>query len=186
MARWRQKQEFPICPDIHGYSKILPHRYPFLLIDKVVEMDYSNMRVVAIKNVTCNEEFFSGHFPQEPIMPGVLQIEAMAQAGGVLLLSPKGIGGNMPISREDNAKIRRMVVPGDQLVIETKITKLRKKAGKVESVIRVDGQVQAKRLYFSQLQMKLRLREIDVEISQEQVKMVSASSINKWNFPNIL
>lgn len=131
--------------------KLLPHRYPFLLIDKVIEMDYSDMRVVAIKNVTCNEEFFQGHFPQEPIMPGVLLIEAMAQAGGVLLLSLEGNRGKIAyLVGVDHAKLRKPVVPGDQLVIETRIVKLRKRAGRVESVIRVDGQITSEAtLFFS-------------------------------------
>ncbi len=131
--------------------KILPHRYPFLLIDKVIEMDYVDKRVVAIKNVTSNEEFFNGHFPAEPVMPGVLMIEAMAQAGGVLLLSQDDNRGKIVyLVGVDEAKIRRKVEPGDQLVIETKITKMRKKVGKVSSVIHVDGQLAAEaNLFFS-------------------------------------
>lgn len=130
-------------------KRILPHRYPFLLIDKVIEIDYAEMRVVAIKNVTCNEEFFSGHFPQEPIMPGVLLIEAMAQAGGVLLLSLDSNRGKIAyLVGVDEAKMRRPVVPGDQLVIETKITKLRKNAGKVESTIHVEGILAAEAVLF--------------------------------------
>lgn len=131
--------------------RILPHRYPFLLIDRVIEMDYTNMSVKAIKNLTNNEEFFNGHFPQEPIMPGVLLIETMAQAGGVLLLSlDENRGKNAYLVGVDNAKVRRKAVPGDQLVIETKILKVRKKAGKVESTIHVDGNLVAEaNLFFS-------------------------------------
>lgn len=141
--------ELPITAN--QIRKILPHRYPFLLIDKVIEMDYEEQRVVAIKNVTNNEEFFTGHFPQEPIMPGVLLIEAMAQAGGVLLLSQAGNHGKIVyLVGVDGAKMRRKIVPGDQLVIETHITKMRSKMGKVESSIRVDGQLAAEaQLLFS-------------------------------------
>lgn len=124
--------------------RILPHRYPFLLIDRIIEMDYEAMRSIAIKNVTANEEFFSGHFPQDPIMPGVLLIEAMAQAGGVMLLSLDENKGRVAyLGGVNNAKMRRPVVPGDQLIIETSITKLRKNAGRAQSVIRVDGKIVA-------------------------------------------
>ncbi|MDP8245135.1 MAG: bifunctional UDP-3-O-[3-hydroxymyristoyl] N-acetylglucosamine deacetylase/3-hydroxyacyl-ACP dehydratase [Candidatus Hinthialibacter antarcticus] len=124
--------------------RILPHRYPFLLIDRIIEMDYTEMRSIAIKNVTANEEFFSGHFPQDPIMPGVLLIEAMAQAGGVMLLSLDENRGKVAyLGGVNNAKMRRPVVPGDQLLIETSITKLRKNAGRAKSVIRVDEKIVA-------------------------------------------
>ena len=131
--------------------RILPHRYPFLLVDRVIDVDYTNMTVKALKNLTNNEEFFNGHFPTEPIMPGVLLIEAMAQTGGVLLLSlDENRGKNAYLVGVDNAKVRRKAVPGDQLVIETKILKMRKKAGKVESTIHVDGNLIAEaNLFFS-------------------------------------
>ncbi len=124
--------------------RILPHRYPFLLIDRILEMDYAEMRSIAVKNVTSNEEFFNGHFPQDPIMPGVLLIEAMAQAGGVMLLSLDENRGKVAyLGGVNNAKLRRPVVPGDQLMIETSITKLRKNAGRAQSVIRVDEKIVA-------------------------------------------
>ncbi len=103
--------------------RILPHRYPFLLVDKIIEMEL-NKRVVGIKNVTANEPFFQGHFPGNPIMPGVLIIEAMAQVGGVLarmsipgMLERKDSGGILFVSM-DNVKFRRPVIPGDQIRFE--------------------------------------------------------------------
>lgn len=146
-----QEPVHPMPMDVVQIRKFLPHRYPFLLIDKVVDIDYSQMKVVAIKNVTHNENFFTGHFPEEPIMPGVLLIEAMAQAGGVLLLSLNENRGKIAyLVGVDHAKMRRKVVPGDQLVIETKFTKIRKKAGKVQSTIHVDGVLVAEaELFFS-------------------------------------
>lgn len=122
----------------------LPHRYPFLLIDRI--LDYTlNERIVAIKNVTANEAFFSGHFPQRPVMPGVLILEAMAQASGVLAFL--SFGGE-PTSDEiyyfaaiDNARFKRVVEPGDQLRIEVEIIKMRKDVTKVKATATVDGEV---------------------------------------------
>ena len=104
--------------------EILPHRYPFLLIDRVVEL-VRKERIVAIKNVTINEPFFQGHFPTYPIMPGVLMVEAMAQAGGVLLLTevPNRDDKLMVFTGIDDAKFRAPVVPGDQVRIEVKVLK---------------------------------------------------------------
>jgi len=135
------KKSFELPLDINRIREILPHRYPFLLIDRVLELDYENSRVVAVKNVTANEPFFQGHFPNRPIMPGVLIIEAMAQAGGVLLLSlEQNAGKQVYLSAINEAKIRRPVVPGDQLVIETQIMKIKGRSGRVESRVTVDGQ----------------------------------------------
>jgi UDP-3-O-[3-hydroxymyristoyl] N-acetylglucosamine deacetylase/3-hydroxyacyl-[acyl-carrier-protein] dehydratase len=125
-------------------QKILPHRYPFLLLDKVIDIDYSEKRVVAVKNVTTNEHFFNGHFPQEPVMPGVLQIEAMAQAGGILLLTMDENRGKMAyLVGVENARMRQKVVPGDQLIIETKVTRHRQRVGKASAIIRVNDKVVA-------------------------------------------
>ena len=107
--------------DIKEIMRLLPHRYPFLLVDRVLETE-PNKRIVAIKNVTINEPFFQGHFPGEPIMPGVLIVEAMAQTWGILLLS----SGDIDVSKKsnirflgiDNCRLRRAVVPGDQLRFE--------------------------------------------------------------------
>src|SRR5215469_12621384 len=108
--------------DIHDILRILPHRYPFLLIDRVVDLT-RKQRVVAIKNVTFNEPFFQGHFPGVPIMPGVLIIEAIAQAGGALLLTeiPDRENKLMVFTGIERARFRRPVVPGDQLRIEVEV-----------------------------------------------------------------
>lgn len=117
---------------------IIPHRYPFLLIDRVLELE-EGKRVVAIKNVTNNEEFFNGHFPQEPVMPGVLIIEAMAQAGAVALLSLEQFKGKTAyFGGIDKAKFRGKVVPGDTLRFELEIIKLKKVAGIGKGVAYVD------------------------------------------------
>jgi len=119
---------------------LLPHRYPFLLIDRIVEFEPAK-RLVAIKNVSINEPFFQGHFPGHPIMPGVLVVEAMAQAGGVIMLA------GMPDRHEklvvftgiERAKFRRPVTPGDQLRIEVDVLSFRPRAGRIQGVALVDG-----------------------------------------------
>ncbi len=128
--------------DITGIQKILPHRYPFLLIDRVVEVD-RKQRIVAIKNVTVNEQFFNGHFPDFPIMPGVLMVEAIAQAGGALLLTevPDRDNKLMVFTGIEKAKFRKPVVPGDQLRIEVKVIVWRTTAVKMEGTATVDGKV---------------------------------------------
>ena len=109
--------------DIHEILKILPHRYPFLLIDRVLDLERKK-RIVAIKNVTINEPFFVGHFPGLPIMPGVLIVEAIAQAGGALLLTEVGDRSDkvMVFTGIERAKFRRPVSPGDQLRLEVEVT----------------------------------------------------------------
>jgi 3-hydroxyacyl-[acyl-carrier-protein] dehydratase len=125
--------------DIQEIMRILPHRYPMLLIDKVIECD-DQKRIVAIKNVTMNEPFFVGHFPGVPIFPGVLQLEAMAQTGGLLLNRMAGIaGGEAYFLGIDNARFRRMVKPGDQMRIEAEITNMRPKTAKFQARVLVDG-----------------------------------------------
>ena len=118
---------------------IIPHRYPFLLIYRVVELE-EGKKIVAIKNVTNNEEFFNGHFPQEPVMPGVLILEAMAQAGAVALLSLDQFKGKIAyFGGIDKAKFRGKVVPGDTLRLELEIIKLKKVAGIGKGTAYVDG-----------------------------------------------
>ncbi|MCK4436986.1 UDP-3-O-[3-hydroxymyristoyl] N-acetylglucosamine deacetylase [bacterium] len=129
--------------DINDIQKILPHRYPFLLVDRIVEIE-EGRRIVGIKNVTFNEPFFPGHFPQRPIMPGVLIIEAMAQTAGVLMLKREGNLGKLAyLAAIDKVKLRRPVVPGDQLRLEVEVRKLHQKTGKVQTKAFVEGKVVA-------------------------------------------
>lgn len=115
--------------NIKEIMDIIPHRYPFLLIDKVIGIE-EGKKIIAIKNVTMNEHFFSGHFPVEPVMPGVLIIEAMAQAGACAILSiPEFKGKIAYFGAINNAKFRDKVVPGDTLRLEVEIIKLKKVAG---------------------------------------------------------
>ncbi len=126
--------------DILEIMAILPHRYPFLLIDRVIEMERKT-RIVAIKNVTANEPHFTGHFPDYPIMPGVLIVEAIAQAGGALLLTeiPDRDNKLMVFTGIEGAKFRRAVVPGDQLRIEVTVLNWRRTAVKLIGKATVDG-----------------------------------------------
>ena len=115
--------------NIKEIMEIIPHRYPFLLIDKIVELE-EDKKIVAIKNVTMNEQFFQGHFPVEPVMPGVLIIEAMAQAGACAILSLDEYKGKIAyFGAINNAKFRDKVVPGDTLRLEVELLKLKKVAG---------------------------------------------------------
>lgn len=123
--------------DINQIKEILPHRYPFLLIDRVISI-YGN-KIVAIKNVTANENYFQGHFPIEPVMPGVLIIEALAQTGAVAILSKDEFKGKIAyFAGIDKAKFRRKVVPGDTLRLEVELTKLRGRAGVGYGIAYVD------------------------------------------------
>lgn len=115
--------------DIQEIMQILPHRYPFLLVDKIIECELHE-RIVAIKNVTMNEEFFQGHFPKKPVMPGVLILEAMAQACGVLAFKSQDSNGNgdqvVLLAGCDKVRYKRQVVPGDQLRLEASIDKVKR------------------------------------------------------------
>jgi 3-hydroxyacyl-[acyl-carrier-protein] dehydratase len=132
----------PTGLDIYEILKILPHRYPFLLIDRVIEI-VRTKRIVAVKNVSVNEPYFVGHFPAGPIMPGVLVVEAMAQAGGVLLLTefPDREHKLLLFTAIERAKFRRPVVPGDQLRIEVDVLVWRGNAGRMQGKGYVDGKV---------------------------------------------
>jgi beta-hydroxyacyl-ACP dehydratase FabZ len=130
--------------DIQGIMERLPHRYPFLLVDRVLELD-PGRHIVALKNVTFNESFFQGHFPGMPLMPGVLILEAMAQAGGILVLPPDGsaVGKAFYLVAVEHAKFRRTVVPGDQLMIQLNVTHARGNFRKLAGRAEVNGQVAA-------------------------------------------
>jgi 3-hydroxyacyl-[acyl-carrier-protein] dehydratase len=130
--------------EISDIFNILPHRYPFLLIDRVLEL-VRMKRIVAVKNVTVTEPFFQGHFPSKPIMPGVLIVEAIAQAGGLLLLTevPNRDEMLMVFTGIEKARFRRPVVPGDQLRIEVEVRAWRITAARLEGKAYVDGKVAA-------------------------------------------
>lgn len=111
-------------------QKIIPHRYPFLLVDTILEIE-TGKRAVGIKNVSINEAFFQGHFPQKPVMPAVLIIEALAQVGAVAILSEEKYKGQLVLfAGIDKARFRRQVIPGDQLTLEVELKSLRANAGK--------------------------------------------------------
>lgn len=129
--------------DIRRISRILPHRYPFLLVDRVIELD-GDHRAVGVKNVTINEPFFQGHFPQQPIMPGVLIVEAMAQLSGVLLSQKLEHTGKLAVLLSmDKVKIRRPVVPGDQLILESEAIRVKQRTGHVRCNARVGDELAA-------------------------------------------
>ncbi len=129
--------------DAMDIQKILPHRYPFLLVDRIIEIE-EDKKAVGIKNVTMNEQFFTGHFPGRPVMPGVLIVEAMAQVAGVLLLNKKeNMGKYAYFMSLDNVKFRKTVIPGDQLRLEVVVMKLKSRTGQVYTRALVDGAVVA-------------------------------------------
>ena len=126
--------------EIEAIKEILPHRFPFLLVDRILELE-PGKRAVGIKNVTANEPFFQGHFPQRAIMPGVLIIEAMAQVGGIMILSVEEHRGKLAyLGTVDGVKFRRPVVPGDTIEMETELLRIRGNMGRVRCAARVSGQ----------------------------------------------
>ena len=145
--RWREQEQGDAPPvtglDIRQIFDLLPHRYPFLMIDRVIELD-GFQRAVAIKNVTINEPFFQGHWPEQPIMPGVLQLEAMAQLAGLLLLRKLDNTGKLAVLWSiDKVKLRGAVVPGDQLRIEVETIRARPQVGHVRARCKVGGRLVA-------------------------------------------
>ena len=126
--------------DISAILKALPHRYPFLMVDRVAFIDGN--RIVGVKSVSINELFFQGHFPGHPIMPGVLQLEAIAQVAGILLIRKAEKAGLIAyFMSAENVKWRKPVVPGDTLVIDVELTKARGKIGKAKGICKVRGEV---------------------------------------------
>lgn len=124
-------------------QKVLPHRYPFLLVDKILEIE-KGKKAVGLKNVTINEPFFQGHFPGTPIMPGVLIVEAMAQVGGIAILSMEEYKGKLAVlTGIDKMKFRKQVVPGDTLIMEADLIAFKMGIGKAKVCARVDGKIAA-------------------------------------------
>lgn len=130
--------------DIYQILKLLPHRYPFLLVDRVVELE-KGKRIKALKNVSVNEPFFTGHFPARPVMPGVLMLEALAQAAGLLSFDMLGVAPDentvFYFVGIDNARFKRPVEPGDQLILDVELDRIKGGIYKFKGVARVDGNV---------------------------------------------
>lgn len=138
--------------EVREIMEVIPHRYPFLLVDRVVELE-EGRRIVALKNVTFNEPHFQGHFPGNPIMPGVLVVEAMAQAGAILLLhsQPESRGKVVYFAGIDKARFRRPVVPGDQLRLQVTVVKLRSRTCLMHGEAFVEGKLAAEAEILSSL-----------------------------------
>ena len=134
-------QEKAQALDIQSILKALPHRYPFMLVDRVLSIEGN--KLVALKNITFNEPYFQGHFPQKPVMPGVLQIEAMAQAAGILMLNQVSAAGKLTFFMScDKVKFRRIVEPGDQLHIHVELLRIRgNRIATATAQCRVQGQI---------------------------------------------
>lgn len=126
--------------DSQEIQKTLPHRYPFLLIDRIIELELG-VKAVGLKNVTINEPFFQGHFPDQPIMPGVLIIEAMAQVAGILAFRSGAKGNTVYFMSIERAKFRKPVIPGDQLRLEIKVLKSRNNVWKFSGIALVDDKI---------------------------------------------
>jgi 3-hydroxyacyl-[acyl-carrier-protein] dehydratase len=124
-------------------QNVLPHRYPFLLVDKILEIEIGK-KAVGVKNVTINEPFFQGHFPGNPIMPGVLIVEAMAQVGGIAILSMEEYKGKLAVfTGIERMKFRKQVVPGDTLIMEAELIAFKMGIGKAKVCAKVEGKIAA-------------------------------------------
>jgi len=135
-----------ILADIHQIMEVLPHRYPFLLVDRITEQEEG--RIKGVKNVTMNEPFFQGHFPKDPVMPGVLILEAMGQVGAMMIVSAPKLKGMVTfLTGIDNARFRKPVRPGDQLVTTAELTRMRGRVGKVHASATVDEELAAEADY---------------------------------------
>lgn len=133
-------------PDINQIQQLIPHRYPFLLVDKVVSLDFENRKIVAHKNVSINEPFFQGHFPGQPIMPGVLIVEALAQAGGVLTQLTLGRDAQSKLFylvKVDNVRFIKQVIPGDVLELHVQVKRVIRNMAVYYGEAKVDGEVVA-------------------------------------------
>jgi len=141
--RIEQAERPKVIFDTQKILDLLPHRFPFLLVDRIIEFD-PGKRIVGLKNVTVNEPFFQGHFPGHPVMPGVLQIEAMAQVGAILLMNVPENQGKIPYFMSlDKVKFRRPVHPGDQLRIEIEVVRMRSRMSSCLARVLVDGHLAA-------------------------------------------
>jgi beta-hydroxyacyl-ACP dehydratase FabZ len=138
--------------DINDIIKVLPHRYPFILIDRI-EITEPGERLIALKNMTINEPFFQGHFPGQPVMPGVLSLEIMAQAGSFLMLSQveDPLSTNMFFSAVEKTKFRKPIVPGDQLMIHMTLAKKKLNLCKFHGVCKVDDEIVAEAFFSANL-----------------------------------
>jgi beta-hydroxyacyl-ACP dehydratase FabZ len=138
--------------DINDIIKVLPHRYPFILIDRI-EITEPGERLIALKNMTINEPFFQGHFPGQPVMPGVLSLEIMAQAGSFLMLSQveDPLSTNMFFSAVEKTKFRKPIVPGDQLMVHMTLAKKKLNLCKFHGICRVDDKIVAEAFFSANL-----------------------------------
>ena len=143
--------------DINDIIKVLPHRYPFILIDKI-EITEPGERLIAVKNMTINEPFFQGHFPGQPVMPGVLSLEIMAQAGSFLMLSQveDPLSTNMFFSAVEKTKFRKPIVPGDQLMVHMTLAKKKLNLCKFHGVCKVDDEIVAEAFFSANLVDRVR------------------------------
>ena len=153
MNKYKNQTKF----DINDIIKILPHRYPFILIDRI-EIIKQGESLIALKNLTINEPFFQGHFPDQPVMPGVLSLEIMAQAGSFLMLSQVAdpLSTNMFFSTVEKAKFRKPVAPGDQLVVHMTLIKKKLNLCKFHGICKVDNKVVAEALFSANLVDRVR------------------------------